>query len=247
MAWVLGLSNQDYQNDTLILAGDVSDLMPQIETVLVALKRKFREVFYVPGNHELWVRRCKTASSFEKFKLIVHMARESGIRTSVWNDESLTIIPLFSWYDFSFGEPDEGLKDAWMDFLACVWPDHYSNEDINKHFLDQNPVSLAPDVGFVISFSHFLPRIDLMPDQIPQSQRYLYPVLGSAALGEQVTKLDPNVHVYGHSHVNRRVTINQIEYVNNAFGYPSESGITRKRLTCVYDSARFVHHGGALA
>lgn len=244
MTWILGLSNDDYQDDVLILAGDVSDLLPQIETVLVAMERKFTEVFYVPGNHELWVARCETANSLEKFELIAHMARESGARTEVWSDASLTIVPLLSWYDFSFGEPDEGLKDAWMDFLVCVWPDHYAIQDVNKHFLDQNPESLSEDRDFVVSFSHFLPRIDLMPDWVPLAHRFVYPVLGSAALGQQVAALRPNVHVYGHSHVNRRVTLDQIEYVNNAFGYPSEARITRKRLTCVYDSGRAADHDG---
>ena len=55
LEWVLGLSNIDYQNDVLILAGDVSDDLKKLELVFEALLGKFCKVLFVPGNHELWV------------------------------------------------------------------------------------------------------------------------------------------------------------------------------------------------
>lgn len=90
----------------------------------------------------------------------------------------------------------------------------------------------------VISFSHFLPSIDLMPPSIPLHHRYLYPVLGSYALERQLRRLGATLHVYGHSHVNRRVTLDGVGYINNAFGYPSETKIAAKRLVCIYDEDR---------
>jgi hypothetical protein len=41
--------------------------------------------------------------------------------------------------------------------------------------------------------------------------------------------------VYGHSHVNNAVDLDDIHYVNNAFAYPSESHIARKQLKCIYE------------
>ncbi len=73
-----------------------------------------------------------------------------------------------------------------------------------------------------------------MPDSIPARKRFLYPVLGSRGLGDQVTQLNPDIHVYGHSHVNQSKTIAGIHYVNNAFGYPSETRISAKKLQCVF-------------
>jgi len=235
MDWLLGLSDCDYEQDMLLLAGDVSDLPAHLETVLVALKRKFKEVFFVPGNHELWISRCGTKDSLVKLDLVMRLARAAGVRTSTWHGDAITVVPMMSWYDYSFGEPDAQLKGAWSDFRSCRWPESYDEAAITRHFLRQNDESLQSRNGTVISFSHFLPRIDVMPERIPRSHRYLYPVLGSDALGAQVRRLSPDVHVYGHSHVNRRVVIDGVEYVNNAFGYPSERGITRRRLICVFD------------
>jgi hypothetical protein len=50
----LGLS--EYRDDTLILAGDVSDDVEKFRATLKILKATFAHVFFVPGNHELWVR-----------------------------------------------------------------------------------------------------------------------------------------------------------------------------------------------
>ncbi len=87
----------------------------------------------------------------------------------------------------------------------------------------------------VISFSHFVPRIDLMPNQIPPRFKMLYPVLGTGELERQIRRLKPTVHVYGHSHINRDRAIDGIRYVKNAFAYPYEQHIAAKRLMCVYE------------
>jgi hypothetical protein len=65
--------------------------------------------------------------------------------------------------------------------------------------------------------------------------RYLFPVLGAARLGQQVFQLRSSIHVYGHSHLNRRVLRDGTLYVNNAFGYPYETHIAAKMLYCVYE------------
>ena len=74
-----------------------------------------------------------------------------------------------------------------------------------------------------------------MPGFIPRSQKLLYPILGSAQLEQQLRRLDPQIHVYGHSHVNRHVNIDGVSYINNAFGYPSETWTTAKRLMCIHE------------
>ena len=81
----------------------------------------------------------------------------------------------------------------------------------------------------------FLPRIDVMPSTIPADKRILYPVLGTRQLEQQVRTLRSKIHIYGHSHVNRKLSIDGILYINNAFGYPHEPW-TKKKLVCVFDS-----------
>ena len=68
-----------------------------------------------------------------------------------------------------------------MDFHACRWPAHFEMRDVAAYFQALNPIPPVHE-GMLISFSHFLPRIDLMPPYIPRAKRMLYPVLGSASL-----------------------------------------------------------------
>ncbi len=108
------------------------------------------------------------------------------------------------------------------DFHAFRWPEGVDSEAVTRWFLRRNEDVLDASTGTVISCSHFLPRIDVMPDDIPQNHRLLYPVLGAAQLDGHVRRLNAAVHVYGHSHVNRDVVLDGTRYINNALGYPTE-------------------------
>jgi len=233
--WMHGLSNHDYKDDVLILAGDVSHKQALIRETFAALAQKFKQVFYVPGNHELWVRHEDGIDSIAKFSLLLDMAEECGVKTQVSTLGGITFVPLFSWYDYSFGQPSRKLLDAWMDFRCCVWP---SGIEPCDYFLGLNLPRLDTALskkleGPIISFSHFLPRIDLMPDRIPQEKRFIYPVLGSVRLDKQLRHIQPAVHVYGHSHVNRDVVLDSTRYINCAYAYPSETRISAKQLKLI--------------
>lgn len=235
--WLSNLSDVDYRSDVLILAGDISDEIRLIEWCFILLQRKFLKVFFVPGNHDLWVHRTQGMTSFDKFRFLGQLAKEHQICTETHHYGPLSIVPLLGWYDYSFGSPSDQLLQSWVDFRACQWPDAMTAQDITAHFLNLNQSVLPVRNEVIISFSHFVPRIDLMPDYIPARYRYVYPVLGSAALDRQARQLQArrHLHVYGHSHVNRGVTVDNIEYTNNAFGYPSEQNISRKKLLCIYE------------
>jgi len=233
--WLLGISSQDYKSDILILAGDLTDNLQLLEYCLRNLASKFAKVLFVPGNHELWVARNKDLTSFQKFYEVLKISADCGVLTSTCHIDHLSIVPLFSWYDFSFGQPCEKLRSVWSDFKTCTWTTGYTEREVTDYFLRKNTDTLNTHNNVLISFSHFLPRIDLMPFYIPPSYRYLYPVLGSSLLGEQIKILKPKIHVYGHSHVNQTTRIEGTNYINNAFGYPSETNIARKKLLCVYE------------
>jgi predicted phosphodiesterase len=233
--WVASLSHSDYREDVLILAGDVSDSLSQLGWTLQAFAERFAHVLYVPGNHDLWVRRTRELStSLEKFQRVCDVVTQSGGSLHTFRHEALTVVPLLGWYDYSFGEPGAELRQAWMDYHACRWPPGWAEAQITRHFVNLNALRPVPASGTVITFSHFLPRIDVMPNYIPEDKRMLYPVLGSSLLDQQLRHLGSTLHVYGHSHVNRRVVIDGITYINNAFGYPHETRITAKQLLCVH-------------
>jgi predicted phosphodiesterase len=235
--WIEAISSDKYRNDVLILAGDATDDLVLLERILSGLRVKFSSVLFVPGNHELWLREEDVDCSLKKFNVIKKLCQNLGVETDVAHFGEVSVVPLYSWYDFSFGQPGRHLLRAWRDFRECRWPGFLDGaEAISKHFLAMNTDRLAVSNEKVISFSHFLPRIDLMPERIPEKRKIVYPVLGSESLGKQVSQLNPDIHIYGHSHVNRNIEVDDICYVNNAFAYPSEENISRKKLHCVLNT-----------
>jgi predicted phosphodiesterase len=234
--WIAGLSSQDHLNDFLILAGDVSDSVRLLNLCLTSLANRFRAVLYVPGNHELWViRDGNEKTSLEKFEEVRGIMKNCGVSGMAFHDDKVSIIPLLGWYDYSFGQPCDELKAMWMDFRTCKWPEHFGLRQIVSYFAALNEPLFRPANNTVISFSHFLPRIDVMPNYIPEWHRTLYPVLGTDSLERQIREIRSDIHVYGHTHVNHQTSIDGVTYINNAFGYPSETRIAAKRLLCIYD------------
>lgn len=235
--WIANLSAVDYQDDVLILAGDVTDKRRLLDWCLSTLTRRFKKVLFVPGNHDLWViREDRSKNSLQKFDDVCEVVKSTGASMQAFHDQGVSIIPLLGWYDYSFGEPSHELKSMWMDYRSVRWPNQLTDQDIAAHFTALNgELSSGLAGNKVITYSHFLPRIDLMPEYIPSSQRVLYPVLGSVQIERQLRKLNPDVHIYGHSHVNRQVKIDGVSYINNAFGYPSETRITSKQLICIHE------------
>ncbi len=79
------LSPVEYTRDALILAGDVSDDGAVLEATLRAFTARFAVVFFVPGNHELWVaRKASTPApdSLAKLHDVLALCARLGVRTA---------------------------------------------------------------------------------------------------------------------------------------------------------------------
>lgn len=229
--WLGNLSCHEYKSDVIIVAGDIADDSILIEEAFGILSERFAEVFFVPGNHDLWVRCRQEIDSLMKLGEIKAIASNCGVRMEPHDFGTLSIVPLYSWYDYTFGEPNQDLINMWTDFYACRWPEGYDVKKINAFLLSMNREFINVKNETIISFSHFLPSKELMPFTKKQC---IYPVMGSLLLKEQIKKLGSNIHVFGHSHINIRTWIDGVLYINNAYGYPYEIVLTSKELLCIY-------------
>lgn len=214
------LSNTEFTRDALLVAGDVAHRPDMVREGLSLLKGKFQEVFYVPGNHELWVW-GEAGDSLSKFEQILEICAAIGVRTRPGRAGGRWIVPLFSWYDDEFdGRGDEKALEAWADFRYCRWPAQLGS--CARYFSRLNEPHLEPRPEETVSFSHFLPRPELLPD--PEYLRFkgLSRVAGSAHIERQIRALGARVHLFGHSHIRRDMVLDGVRYVQNALGYPRE-------------------------
>jgi len=249
-AWLEALSPGDYAEAALILAGDVSDSLATLREALACLRSKFAQVFFVPGNHELWVRRKECPDSIAKFWRIVQLCDELGIHTRPAKvgegpgNPGVWIVPLFTWYV----QPEEGqgslfvvkpgedpTLQMWSDKYFTVWPPLPTSMRVADYFLRLNEPHVANRYDApVISFSHFLPRRELIfstneerktagvLQQDPHPRFNFSRVAGCAGIETQIRRLGSVVHVYGHQHRNRNRLIDGVRYVSHCLGYPHE-------------------------
>lgn len=160
-----------------------------------------------------------------------------GVQKNVW------LVPLYSWYHEDFDD-DVSTKNEpiayWSDFTMCRWPDQYLNAEPptpsspagtpEKFFLSLNEERIEKNYfegldmhhTTIISFSHFLPRRDVLPSKEVLFIKYLPKVVGTERLDTQIRRLGSNIHVFGHTHIVWNEMIDGIQYVQFCLKYPRE-------------------------
>ncbi|HET7229460.1 MAG TPA: metallophosphoesterase [Longimicrobium sp.] len=204
-----------HRGDALIVAGDVADSLAVMSDTLAMLRERFAQLFFVPGNHELWVR-GDSRDSLEKFQAVLDACRAVDVHTAPARAGGAWVVPLFSWYDPSFdvaGEGEEDTLEAWSDRYFCRWP--AGVERVDRHFLALNEPHVRRYDAPVVSFSHFVPRTELLPPVRWLRFKGLPLVAGSVEIDAQVRRLGAAVHVYGHTHIPGDQVLHGVRYVQN--------------------------------
>ena len=231
--WLGEISGSEYRDDALIVAGDISDRLELIRDTLKLLRSKFRHLLFTPGNHELWVRNADY-DSIEKLQRVLDVCAELNVSTSPQRFDDFWVVPLFSWYDGVFDpelDTERSPRQAWADFHFCKWPEEMN---LPNYFLGLNEPHLRTYDAPVITFSHFLPRADLLPPKEYLRIKWLGSVSVCAALDTQIRKLDSLVHVCGHTHTRVDHVIDGIRYVQNAVRYPKERSATSVPIKLIW-------------
>jgi predicted phosphodiesterase len=134
----------------------------------------------------------------------------------------------------------------WGDFSMCSWGDIVPQSDfcstsndstilaekfaeINEPFLYENvnshettsPIVKSDDT--IISFSHFLPRQELCPEKRFLLEPLLAKVVGSNFLEAQIRRLQPHLHLFGHTHIPIDLELEGIRYIQWPKGYFREA------------------------
>ena len=104
--------------DWLILAGDIGETVDHLKLALEMLVPKFKQLVWVPGNHDLWTIDPvdRPLRGEDKYRRLVEICRHYGVLTpedpyAEWPGElegeagssgKVLIAPLFLLYDYSF-------------------------------------------------------------------------------------------------------------------------------------------------
>lgn len=258
--WVISDIHIDYQEnfniladfarrghrlDALIIAGDVTDRLERLQELFEVVVPCFHRVLFVPGNHEMWIRRSDFTDSLQKLEAILELCRRFGVQTEpvkIGQYRQVWLVPLYSWYDdkqyadhslFVEKSAEDRTDQMWGDFFHTRWPDDM-DVPIAEYFANLNEAHLEWDFDApIISFSHFLPRQELIFNRHYEKEELVkmfdpYPefnfsrVAGSTRILRQIERLGSHVHVYGHQHRNRVRLLDNVTYVSHCLGYPKE-------------------------
>jgi len=178
--WCKSLSSSFFRDDVLMLAGNLADSLDKLRFALTVLKSKFRRVFFVPGNHDMWVRRAtlqtiikgekvkneekEMVDSVSKLLEVLKVCDDLGVETAPAEVAGgVFITPMFSWYSRDFisrekrkqsaSETDTDTKvtiDQWI-----KWPFPGGSDDAWKFFMRMNEASLRTTLVAKSAFERF--------------------------------------------------------------------------------------------
>ena len=102
-----------------------------------------------------------------------------------------------------------------------------------QHMDALNPPESAEDQrsDAVISFSHFLPR----PELLPEKRLLFFPpvakAVGSNYLRARVARLKPDLHLFGHTHYGWSTELDGTKYIQACVAYPKERNERKMTVT----------------
>jgi len=226
--------------DWLLIAGDVGEKFADIEWALGVLSSRFAKVVWAPGNHELWTRRADPVQERgeERYRMLVSACRALGVVTPeypVWDgpDGSVTVVPLFLGYDYSFlpdgaSSKDEGLAYAYKTGVICndehlLYPDPYPSREAWCHARveeTERRLDKELDPALPVVFVNHYPLVR-EPTRIlryPQFAQWC----GTTSTADWHVRYNAVVVVYGHLHIPRITVYDDVRFEEVSIGYPRE-------------------------
>jgi 3',5'-cyclic AMP phosphodiesterase CpdA len=227
--------------DWLIVCGDVSETIADVEWALEALSRRFAKVIWTPGNHELWTPPDDQVQlrGEQRYRHLVEICRRMGVVTpedsyAVWQGEDgpLAIAPIFVLYDYSFGRniaptKAQSLALAHRAGVVCsdeflLHPDPYASRDAWCHarvkHTEERLERCEKDVPIVM-VNHF-PLID-QPTKVllhPEFAQWC----GTTRTADWHSRFNTAAVVYGHLHIPRTTWHDGVRFEEVSLGYPRE-------------------------
>ncbi|KAH8600084.1 metallophosphoesterase-like protein [Bisporella sp. PMI_857] len=229
-----------HPEDGLILCGDIGETVEHLEIAFKAATRNFKEVVWVPGNHELYSVPVQTALRGEaKYNQCIEVARRYGVRTPEddylrWEGEGgpAIIAPIFTLYDYSFRPGDVSREGAlkWAEKAETVatdeyllHPDPYPSREAWCTALvaktEQKLEAAAREGVPLIIVNHWPLREDLV--YIPRVPRFSL-WCGTKLTNDWHTRFNAKVVISGHLHVPRTDWKDGVRFEECSVGYPKQ-------------------------
>ncbi|RMI40861.1 metallophosphoesterase family protein [Streptomyces triticirhizae] len=230
------------EDDWLLVAGDIGEVMADIEWTLTLLAERFARVVWVPGNHELWTPKEDPVqlTGEARYQHLVALCRRLGVLTPedpypVWEGEGgpAVIVPLFLHYDYTFRPQGTATKAEAMavaEAAGVICTDEYmikptphpNSESWCRERLALTEARLAaelPEVLPTVLVNHYpLVREPTRVLRYPEFALWC----GTERTEEWPQRYRAACVVYGHLHIPRLIRYRGVPHQEVSLGYPRE-------------------------
>lgn len=227
-----------FPEDWLILAGDVTHGVSSLEWCFRQLTPKFRQVVWVPGNHELWTipTVAPELRGVALYDRLVQIARHHGVLTPEdpypvveLRGGPALIAPLFLLYDYSF-RPLSVRRDEvvrWSEETGAVCsdevllhPDPFPDRDAwcaaRCEDAAKRLAACPPDIPKVL-VNHF--PLEERHAVLPRVPRFT-PWCGTRRTRGWYRRFNASAVVYGHLHIRGTKWLDNVPFHEVSLGYP---------------------------
>jgi len=227
--------------DWLLVAGDVSERVADLEWAMQTLASRFAQVVWVPGNHDLWTHSSDpvTLRGEARYLHLVELCRNAGVLTPedpyqvfTGPDGPVLIAPLFLLYDYSFLTPgtrskDESLAYAYRTGVICtdeylLHPDPYPSREAwcqaRVAETERRLSGCDPQTPLILLNHYPLVREPTRVLRYPEFAQWC----GTEATADWHVRFRTAAVVYGHLHIPRTTWHDGIRFEEVSLGYPRE-------------------------
>ncbi|NMO17191.1 metallophosphoesterase [Pyxidicoccus fallax] len=229
-----------HPDDWLIVAGDVGETLAEMELMLRTLTERFRQVIWVPGNHELWTMPSEQPPlrGEARYQRLVSLCRSYGALTPEdpyprWPGEGppRILVPMFLGYDYSF-RPDhvpenKALEWAWEEDLLCtdevlLHPEPYLSRSAWCAARVESTLArlqaLPPDCSTIL-INHYPLRYEHV--RLPRIPRFSI-WCGTKRTEDWHLRFRAEVVVSGHLHMPATLWRDGVRFEEVSLGYPMQ-------------------------
>ncbi len=229
-----------FNNDWLILAGDIGETEEHLQFALSVLTPKFKKIVWTPGNHDLWTHRLNknVLKGENKYQKLVSICQKYGAITPEdeypkYSDKKVVyvIVPILTLYDYSF-KPHfvkEGKEIEWASESGVICadeellvPEPYSSiKDWCRArctYTEQRLASIDNNIPIIV-ISHYPLLKEL-------GKIYTYPRFsiwcGTTLTEKWLEFYNIKIAVYGHLHLRSSKIVRGVKHEEVSFGYPNQ-------------------------
>jgi len=227
-------------DDWLLIAGDIGETREHLTHCFEVLGPRFKQLVWVPGNHELWTlpNSDEPDKGEAKYRRLVDLCRRYGVLTPedpypvvTVGQGPVRIVPMMLLYDYSFRPANVGADEA------VQWAEKQGVQCVDENLIQPEPY---PDMTAWCRarVDHTRARLDADHDGTPTILLNHYPLrqelarlpfippfsiwCGTTWTEDWHERYNALAVVYGHLHISNHVSRGRTDFHEVSLGYPRQ-------------------------